>query len=129
VKGIKIKLDTSNKKEIGNYGERLAALELIKKGYKILERNYWADRDNELDIVAGKNGTIVFVEVKTKLHGDFGEPETWVTESKQNQIANAAKYYITTNNPDAGEYRFDVMALKINSKIPVINHITDAFRL
>lgn len=129
VKGIKIKLDTSNKKEIGNYGERLAALELIKEGYKILERNYWADRENELDIIAGKNDTIVFVEVKTKMHGDFGEPETWITENKKNQIASAANYYINTNNPDAGEYRFDVMALNINSKTPLINHITDAFRL
>lgn len=129
VKGIKIKLDTNNKKEIGNYGERLAALKLIKDGYNILEINYWADRENELDIVAGKDDTIVFVEVKTKMRGDFGDPETWITENKQNQIANAAKYYINAENPDAGEYRFDVMALNINSKTPVINHITDAFRL
>lgn len=129
VKGIKIKLDRSNRKEIGKYGERLAALKLIKEGYKILERNYWAERDNELDIIASKDDTIVFVEVKTKMHGDFGDPESWVTEAKQNQIANAAKYYITANIPDAGEYRFDVMALNINSKTPQINHITDAFRL
>ena len=129
VKGIKIKLDTTNKKEIGNYGERLAALDLIKQGYEILERNFWADRENELDIIAGKNDTIVFVEVKTKMSGDFGEPETWVTENKKNQIANAAKFYINSKSPDASEYRFDVMALNINSKTPVINHITDAFRL
>jgi len=129
VKGIKIKLDTSSKIEIGNYGERLAALELIKEGYEILERNYWADRENELDIIAGKGNTVVFVEVKTKLRGDFGEPESWVTQNKRTQIANAAQYYIKSKNPDAGEYRFDVMALNINSKNPTIRHITDAFRL
>ena len=129
VKGIKIKLDTSNKKEVGNYGERLAALKLIKDGYEILERNYWADRENELDIVARKGDTIVFVEVKTKLHGDFGEPESWITQNKKTQIANAAQFYINSKSPGASEYRFDVMALNINSKKPMINHITDAFRL
>lgn len=54
----------SKSRQKGNLGEDLASLFLMKHGFEILERNYlkpWG----EIDIVAKKNKTLHFVEVKS----------------------------------------------------------------
>ena len=51
-------------------GEDLAAEFLIKKGYKILERNFEASQ-GEIDIIAKDNKELVFVEVKTRTDMSF----------------------------------------------------------
>ena len=55
-------------KKIGNAGEDKACSFLEDNGYKILERNF-RTRTGEVDIVALKGFTVVFVEVKTLPHG------------------------------------------------------------
>ncbi len=55
----------TNKKIIGNKGEDLAVMFLMKHGLKILERNYWKPW-GEIDIVAKDKDTIHFIEVKAK---------------------------------------------------------------
>jgi len=71
----------SNNKVTGNKGEELAAGYLSKKGYKIIERNF-RTRFGEIDIVCWDGETLVFVEVKTKIGHDFGEPEEMVNKGK-----------------------------------------------
>ncbi|WP_276661388.1 YraN family protein, partial [Syntrophomonas wolfei] len=61
-------------RELGLWGEELAAQYLGKKGYKILERNFYT-RYGELDLVCEKDDNIVFVEVKTRRSTRFGSPE------------------------------------------------------
>ena len=51
--------------ELGKWGEDLATQHLSAAGYAIVERNWRVDHF-EVDIVAMKNGRIVFVEVKTR---------------------------------------------------------------
>ena len=129
VKEIGVKLDLSNHKKVGEHGERIAALELIKKGYAVVERNYWAEnRESEIDIIASKDNTLVFVEVKTKLHQNFGEPEEWISEKKRVQLIRAAEAYIQEKKPDAEEYRFDAMAVNIEPETPKLRHIINAFQ-
>jgi putative endonuclease len=59
--------------ETGKFGEDLATEFLIKKGYKILERNY-RHRRSEIDIIAEFNNEIIFVEVKTRHENYIIEP-------------------------------------------------------
>ena len=50
--------------KIGPLGEELVARFLVKKGYTVLDRNFWKPW-GELDLVAKKKGKLHFVEVKT----------------------------------------------------------------
>ena len=71
-----------NKKAIGAEGERVAAEFLLGKGYNLLERNY-RNRLGELDIIADKGDTLVFVEVKTRMGTGYGRPGASVDWRKQ----------------------------------------------
>ena len=71
--------------ELGKEGELLAANHLQSEGYVIRHRN-WRCGHKELDIVAEKDGTLVFVEVKTRKDVLFGLPEDAVTNGKIRQF-------------------------------------------
>ena len=55
-----------NHNELGKWGEEYAANYLEKKGYELLERN-WFFNKAELDIIARKDDQLVVVEVKTPI--------------------------------------------------------------
>lgn len=127
--------------QIGRYGEDAAAKYLRKKGYKILERNYRAGR-NEIDIIAENKEYKIFVEVKTRSESlsaeiDFGIPSDAVDDGKQRRTVTAAEAYLYKNEGD-GEYdkmiRFDIIEVYLKrsalTQTPIIQHIEhieDAF--
>jgi len=100
------------KKDLGDFGERLAFGLLRKEGYKILENNF-RSRLGEIDIVAVDGDTLVFVEVKTRWSEEFGPPEEAVTSRKLRSIAKAGAYFrlLHQNLPEAE--RIDVVAIEI----------------
>jgi len=59
-----VKVKYSKKRRIGNLAEDIAALFLVKMGYKILERNY-LKKWGELDIIASKDSSLHFIEIKS----------------------------------------------------------------
>ena len=83
-----------NTKELGFLAEGIARHYLIKKGYKILAANYKMSF-GEIDIVAQKDKTVVFAEVKAnnKLYEGL-EPELRVDYKKQNKLVNLATAYM-----------------------------------
>src|SRR4030095_5379416 len=115
------------RQQLGNEGESLASAELEKLGYSIIERNY-RTRSGEIDIVANDAGTIVFVEVKTKTSGDFGDPVEEVTTQKQRQIVSMGEYYATYCSPPNTPCRFDVVTVDFSMLPPNITIYKDAFR-
>jgi putative endonuclease len=111
--------------DTGKQGEAIAAQFLEESGCKILATN-WRYKQYELDIVAQQNDTLLIVEVKTRESNFFGEPESFVTKTKQKQLIKAAAAYIEQNNLQL-EVRFDIVSV-IKSKGKVqINHIPGAF--
>ena len=74
-----------NNKDLGNSGENIARLFLESKGYKIIEKNYRANR-KEIDIIAQKDEYIIFAEVKTRSSAAFGIPSESVNIKKQQNI-------------------------------------------
>lgn len=110
------------KKEIGDFGEKIATWFLEKKGYKILDQNYYS-RFGELDIVAydysSKNPTtqqLVFVEVKTRTSDKFGQPQEAVGRAKKGKIIRTIYKFFEATKIRHQNWRIDIIAIKLKEK-------------
>jgi len=110
----------------GREGEKAAARFLEKNGYKILEYNYRVS-GSEVDLIAAKDDTICFVEVKTRGTDDFGLPEEFVDRRKRAKIIRAAKIYSSSEKFIDFYVRFDIIAVLYRDGKVRINHIEHAF--
>ncbi|MFH0749753.1 MAG: YraN family protein [Candidatus Gottesmanbacteria bacterium] len=109
----------------GKYGEAVAAELLTTKGYTIIERN-WRNKFGEIDIIAKKNGVLVFVEVKTKVGELFGTPEEMVGSKKLNKVRHMATIYM---NGVEVPCRIDVVAIILGDDNAVlrVNHYENVY--
>lgn len=99
-KGRPYELSTS--REIGDMSENAAAEYLVRRGYRVVERN-WKTKLCEIDIIAQKNETLYFVEVKHRKTDDQGGGLAAITQRKLGQMKFAAKvyaHYIKHDNVD-----------------------------
>jgi len=104
---------TSNA-EIGQLGENIAAKYLKRHGYKIIDRNFRSRRWGEIDIVATKDDTLVFVEVKARVGTKYGQPVEAVTPFKLRALKRAGQYY-KLENPDLPDaLRIDVVSIVLD---------------
>ena len=111
--------------QLGQAAEDLAAHHLQKQGFTIIARNYRYERA-EIDIIAHKEGLLLFVEVKARSSDQFGHPEAFVTPQQQALVHAAAEHYIIAQDWNHA-IRFDVIAI-LNSKDQVqLTHFEDAF--
>lgn len=111
----------------GCAGEMRAARFLRKKGYTILSANFNCPF-GEIDLVAQKDDTIVFVEVKSRTAGQQSLPREAVTISKQQKIKKASLMYLQQYNEECN-VRYDVIEV-LTGKIlrrAAIHHIENAF--
>ena len=111
--------------ERGRRGEDIAAFYLQDKGYCIRERN-WRSGKLELDLVAEKDGELVFVEVKTRHDGLYGDPSEAVDRRKRRHILLAADAYVRLAASDL-PVRFDVVSVLYDGTRWQIEHYEDAF--
>jgi putative endonuclease len=103
----------SARRGLGSAGERLAAVELARRGYCIRELNY-RSRLGEIDVVAEEAGELVFVEVKTRRGLAFGLPEEAVTACKQRKLREVAQGYLAEHGMDDVPWRVDVVAVQLS---------------
>ena len=119
-----------NKISLGKYGEELACEFLKNKNYQILKRNY-RTRFGEIDIIAKRDDILVFVEVKTKTGGEFGQPEEMVGKNKQIKLEKLAQAYLLEQglSPETENFRIDIVSVMIKKdKIPEIKHLENAIQ-
>ncbi|MGX5819118.1 YraN family protein [Chitinophaga lutea] len=113
--------------DLGKKGEALAAAYLQLRQYRILHTN-WTAGKREIDIIAEKEGTLVFVEVKTRTSQAYGMPEEAVGRQKTRQLQAAAERYLEQHAPGQALIRFDVVAITTGQPgEPEIVHFEDAF--
>ena len=98
---------------LGRTGERLAAEELSRQGYHILEKNFRCSY-GEIDLVAEDEQDLIFVEVKTRRGSAFGLPEEAVTLRKQQKIIQVASYYLDLHACSQRSWRIDVVAVQLD---------------
>ena len=109
----------------GRWGEDIAADFLTAAGYAIVDRN-WRVGHLEVDIVAVRDGEIVFVEVKTRTD-DQSDPLDAIDNRKIRHIANSAHAYLQCHDYNHSP-RFDVIAVSGSTDTGYkIEHIVDAF--
>ncbi len=112
--------------DLGNEGEELAALHLLKNGYDILARNYTYLK-GEIDIVARKENVLVIVEVKTRSTPDFGDPQEFLKPAQRQRLVDTAHKFTEDYGDDSIDVRFDFIGVIINKAGTRIEHLEDAF--
>lgn len=98
-----------SRKALGDYGESLVVTHYEALGFEIVARN-WRVRAGEIDIVARRDGVVVFCEVKTRSSDRFGTGAEAVTVVKQQRIRRVAAEFLASADVSgrAGAIRFDV---------------------
>lgn len=105
----------NGRKQLGDWGERVAALHLEAKGYEIVARN-WRCARGEIDLVAQAGKVLVFTEVKTRRGRAFGTPEQGLTPHKAKKLQQLGQYYLYENDLDEIEWRIDLVAVELDNK-------------
>ena len=111
-----------NRRAFGTDGEYAARDYLIGRGYRVVAMNY-RRRVGEIDVIARRGETVVFVEVKRRTTDRLGRPAEAVPPQKRARLARTAMPYLQENRLTDAPVRFDIVEL-----IPgQINHIEGAF--
>ncbi len=114
---------------LGQRGEAAAARYLKRRRYKVLARGRRL-QPGELDLVVlDPDGTIVFVEVKTRTTGQTGHPAEAVDAAKQRRLTRLAVTFLKRHGLLERAGRFDVVAIiwPQGKWFPQIEHFKNAF--
>lgn len=115
------------RQQVGTLGEQAAAEALVEQGYRIVARNYRC-RGGELDIIAERNGILVFCEVKTRTSTQFGLPEEAVTIAKRRRLRKLALEFLQREGRRARVLRFDVISVAVREgRVGELRHLVNAF--
>jgi putative endonuclease len=113
---------------LGRAGEDAAAAHMERLGYVVVARNH-RTRFGELDLVCFGDGTLVFVEVKTR-RGQ-GSPWDALGAQKQGRVRRMAASYLAevADRPLAGELRFDAIGVVFDARARMVrlDHVEAAF--
>lgn len=104
----------------GDFAEKRAILFLEDKKFEIVERNFYAKKLGEIDIVAKKDGILHFCEVKSAVN--YEDAILNLTKSKLSKIKRSVDYYLQIKNLDLP---FCIDAIIVDDKdITIVENIT-----
>ena len=117
---------TAATQALGELGERVAARWLVRRGWRVLA---WRFRSGhrDVDLVAERDGTVAFVEVKTRRGERFGGPVGAVGWRKQRELTRSASVWMDRHGEAGQAYRFDVIGVIIRDDRVRLRHVEDAF--
>lgn len=110
----------------GKQAENIVCEYLISKGYTVRERN-WRPKSSksEIDLIAQKDNTLIFVEVKARTDKDV-DPTEAMTSEKIKNVVRGANSYLQAQDFDFF-YRFDVAAVSGSVDDFKLDYLEDAF--
>lgn len=110
---------------VGSDGERAAAAFLVSEGYGILDRNWRNGRFGELDLIAEKDGIVVFVEVKTR-RGVPPDHALEAVDQKKLMRMRALGLAWLSQKQERRSCRFDVLGVQLRqAKAPLFAWLQD----
>ena len=102
------------RKNLGESGERVAAMFLEQRGYKILDHNF-RTRTGEIDLIAEDADGLAFVEVRTRRGDAMGTPEESLTPRKRKRMIAMALEYLQAHEEHAERaWRIDLVAIELD---------------
>jgi len=107
-------------REFGNESEELATRFLEEAGFAIVERNFYARKMGEIDIIAEKDGVLHFIEVKSS--GKAFDPVYNLTPKKLQRVINSAYYYLKVKKLDL-PFCIDALLIR-RGEVELIENIT-----
>ena len=118
-----------NKRELGSEGERIAGNFLRNNGFNIIGKN-WTSRWCEIDLIATKDDTLVFIEVKYRKSLKYGGGIEAIDSKKIKALVYSAEKYVSKNKLHKLKYRIDVVVVDVidgKEKITYFKNITEYF--
>jgi putative endonuclease len=115
------------RQSFGREGESEAERFLRRRGYTILDRNVRSPL-GELDLIAQRDGVLIFVEVKARRTAAHGGAPYAVDARKQGKLIRLASHYLARRRIRNRTCRFDVVLCTGGTDKPeAIEHIVNAF--
>lgn len=131
-RGLKIGVG-SESASVGKVGEDIAVKYLKKNGYKILERNWYNTRGKrigEIDVIAKRGDTHIFVEVKSRKvrQGSVAIPEEQISASKLAKLSRIIECYIAQEELWSLDWQLDAVTVVFSPDMEhEIRHIKNIF--
>lgn len=116
------------RQHIGKEAEAQALNFLKEQGLHLLAQN-WSWKRGELDLVMLDGDTVVFAEVRYRLHAQWGGALGSIDARKREKLVIAAQYFLQKESRWASHpCRFDVIALEgTPGSTPRLNWLKNAF--
>ena len=116
----------NKKTTLGKQGEDLAVSFLGSNHYTIITRNFFS-AFGEIDIIAQKEDTLVFVEVKTRTSNFTNALNSVSFAKQQKMIATASQFLEEQPEYEDLATRFDVISVIFRDGRYSLRHLKDAF--
>jgi putative endonuclease len=114
------------RRDLGDFGERVAAAHLESKGYRILARNFRC-REGEVDLIAQLDATVAFVEVKTRRGVSMGTAAESISTGKARRLLLAAQTFALQHDGLSQDRRIDVIAIDLDGgRVLGVHHFEGA---
>jgi len=112
---------------LGRRGEDIAHRHLQRAGIIVVAKNYrMASGRGEIDLIGWENGTLVFVEVKTRGTDEYGAPDRAIGKEKEASVLRAAREYARHAEVPWENVRFDTVSVLFTTP-PSVTHVRDVF--
>ena len=119
---------SATRQALGKRGEAIAARWLQRRGWRIVAARFRSGH-RDLDLIVERDGTVAFVEVKTRRDAAFGDPIEAVSWRKQRELIRSAKVWADRFGPPGACYRFDVVGVIVAANGARVRHVENAFVL
>ncbi|MBK6308322.1 MAG: YraN family protein [Gemmatimonadetes bacterium] len=107
-------------------GETIAERWLRGRGWRVLQRRFRSGH-RDIDLIAEREGTVAFVEVKARQGGWFGGPLEAVNWRKRRELVRSASIWIDRHGRVGESYRFDVIGVILDERGVRVRHVENAF--
>ncbi len=99
--------------EFGKAGEQMAADWLELQGFQIVCRN-WRYRRYEVDIIASRDRTLHFIEVKSRHDDLFGKPRRLGKPEKGRHLLSAGEAF-QDKHPEWTSVQYDIVSILLTA--------------